>query len=65
MIAERLRVRIENFRLAEELADLRLTVTIGISQVELSESSLEPALLRADKALYTGKREGRNMVVVA
>ena len=65
VIAERMRVRIENFRLPGELADLRLTVTVGIAQVELSESTLEPALLRADKALYTGKREGRNMVVVA
>jgi diguanylate cyclase (GGDEF)-like protein len=65
VIAERLRIRIENFRLPDELSDLRLTVTVGISQVELNEPSLEPALLRADKALYTGKREGRNMVVVA
>ncbi|MES2624754.1 MAG: diguanylate cyclase [Pseudomonadota bacterium] len=65
VIAERLRNRIEDFRLPGDLADLRLTVTVGIAQVDLSETTLEPALLRADKALYTGKREGRNMVVVA
>jgi diguanylate cyclase len=65
VIAERLRLRIEAFQLPGELADLRLTVTVGIAQVAQDETTLEPALLRADKALYTGKREGRNMVVVA
>jgi diguanylate cyclase (GGDEF)-like protein len=65
VIAERLRLRIEAFELPGELADLHLTVTVGIAQVAPDETTLEPALLRADKALYTGKREGRNMVVVA
>jgi diguanylate cyclase (GGDEF)-like protein len=65
VIAERLRLRIEAFELPDELSDVRLTVTVGIAQVAPDETTLEPALLRADKALYTGKRDGRNMVVVA
>jgi diguanylate cyclase (GGDEF)-like protein len=65
VIAERIRASFENFRPPGDLADLRLTVTVGIAEVDLSESTLEPALLRADNALYAGKREGRNRVVVA
>jgi diguanylate cyclase (GGDEF)-like protein len=65
VIAERLRLRIEAFELPGDLADVRLTVTVGIAQVAADETTLEAALLRADKALYTGKRDGRNMVAVA
>jgi len=65
IIAERLRVRIESHRFAGDLASLRLTVTAGIAQVGRHDDSLDPALLRADAALYVGKREGRNRVALA
>jgi diguanylate cyclase (GGDEF)-like protein len=65
IIAERLRARIENHRLSGDLSTLRLTVTAGIAQVARNEDNLEPALLRADEALYEGKREGRNRVALA
>lgn len=65
LIAERLRVRIENHRLPGDLSILRITVTAGIAQVARNEDSLDPALLRADEALYEGKREGRNRVALA
>lgn len=65
LIAERLRARIENHRLPGDLSSLRLTVTAGIAQVARNEDTLDPALLRADEALYEGKREGRNRVALA
>jgi diguanylate cyclase len=64
-IAERLRKRIETFPLPEELKDVSLSVTIGITEVNPDETSLEPALLRADNALYSGKSKGRNTVIIA
>ena len=63
--AERLRNRLALFQLPEAFNGLRLTMTAGVTQVSPGEPSLEPALLRADHALYKGKSQGRNTVVVA
>ncbi|MGQ4877290.1 GGDEF domain-containing protein [Billgrantia sp. LNSP4103-1] len=64
-IAERLRHKVSTLQLPMLDAGQRLSVTVGISQVTAGESSLEPALQRADAALYSGKSRGRNCVVVA
>lgn len=56
MVAERVRKAIE----AEDGAGLpRVTVSIGLA-VYAGEASIEDLLHRADKALYTAKRDGRN-----
>jgi diguanylate cyclase (GGDEF)-like protein len=39
-----------------------MTVSIGVSGVNADEASIEPALARADAALYQAKRNGRNRV---
>jgi diguanylate cyclase (GGDEF)-like protein len=62
-IAERLRKAIAGLRFGEALAEVRVTVTIGLAEVDALESGLEPALKRADAALYQGKRSGRNIVL--
>ncbi len=64
-IGERLRRRVGDLCLAILAGGPSLTVSIGISRVEANELTLEPALLRADQALYEGKARGRNCVVVA
>ncbi|WP_104204019.1 GGDEF domain-containing protein [Billgrantia saliphila] len=64
-IAERLRAKVTSLRLPMLNADAHLSVTVGISQVEPGETRLEPALQRADEALYSGKARGRNCVMVA
>lgn len=63
-VVERLRGRIEHHRFPKEFAGLNLTVTVGMTQVAPDEETLEPALARADQALYLGKRRGRNTVIV-
>ena len=40
-----------------------VTMTFGISLISPDES-IEAAIARADSALYAGKHEGRNRVVV-
>jgi diguanylate cyclase len=62
-IAERLRKRIEGMQLEGAPEALRVTVTVGLSIVLPHEADLEPAIRRADAALYQGKRSGRNMVL--
>ena len=64
-MAERLRGRIESHALPPAFGGRHLTVTLGLSAVKSGEDSLEPALQRADQALYEGKHEGRNVCVIA
>ncbi|WP_254275041.1 GGDEF domain-containing protein [Halomonas sp. 3H] len=64
-IAERLREKVSSLKLPMLGEATPLSVTVGISRIEEGESRLDPALLRADRALYEGKARGRNCVVVA
>jgi diguanylate cyclase (GGDEF)-like protein len=61
--AERLRLAIAGATV--EVADGRhsMTVSIGLAQV-LDEETVSAALVRADRALYRAKRDGRNRVRV-
>jgi len=58
-----LRERVAGLRFDGPLADIRVTVTIGLAQVHPTETEPEPALRRADEALYRGKRGGRNVTL--
>lgn len=63
-VAERLRVIVEATPVPFDNHQIRLTMTTGVTQLLPNEESWEGMLSRADEALYTGKREGRNRVVV-
>jgi diguanylate cyclase (GGDEF)-like protein len=61
-VAERIRQRIEAFRPSEaELADLRVTASIGMS-LSYGGSARE-LIANADRALYQAKQEGKNRLV--
>jgi diguanylate cyclase (GGDEF)-like protein len=64
-VAERIRQRIDEYR-AElpELADLRVTASIGLS-VSHDGSGARELINRADRALYAAKHAGKNRVVGA
>lgn len=62
-VAERLRRHIAGIQLPEPFSDMRLSATIGVTEVEPAREGLDEALQRADDALYAGKRAGRNRVV--
>jgi len=49
----------------ENMPDLELTVSVGIASFRGAGDSADGLILRADKALYAAKREGRNRVVAA
>jgi diguanylate cyclase len=61
LLAEELRERIEA---SELMPGIALTVSIGVAEIR-SQESHEAWLHRADEALYTAKRSGRNRVRVA
>jgi two-component system cell cycle response regulator len=66
-IAERLRKSIEAnpIPISRPPGKLNITISIGIAGSEGSSDTAEALLRRADQALYSAKRTGRNRVVAA
>ena len=64
VVAERILQGIRESAGPEGRPQLTVTATLAVSQIRQGES-FESALQRSDKALYQGKREGRNQVVMA
>ncbi|MBX7099086.1 MAG: diguanylate cyclase [Myxococcaceae bacterium] len=64
-IMERVREVVEGLRLrdGEKVLPVKLTISIGVAQLEPKES-LHSLLKRADQVLYAAKHSGRNRVVV-
>jgi len=65
-VAERIRQTVASINLGGALADLRLTISLGVACCPAPQIAGIDDLIRvADDALYVAKREGRNQVVVA
>jgi two-component system cell cycle response regulator len=66
-IAERLRKSIEQnpIQISRAPGALNITISIGIAGSEGPDDTAEALLHRADQALYSAKRAGRNRVVAA
>jgi len=63
ILANNIRVGIENLTLQIEDNEIKFTISLGISQIDLSsEVNIEAGLKRADEALYEAKNSGRNRV---
>lgn len=65
VVAERLKKRVAELPLSDDMSQLCLSVTIGIAVAHTEETELESLLTQADQALYEGKRDGRNQVVMS
>ena len=61
-VAERIRGKMEQAKIATADGNCVVTVSIGLTQAEDSDD-LESLLRRADKALYAAKQGGRNRVM--
>ena len=61
--AERIRTRIESLSVACGQNLLSFSVTIGATLFKGKSESFRDALVRADEALYQGKKEGRNRCI--
>ena len=60
--AEAVRVSIEQIRLNEP-SELRLTTSIGVSELQFGAGEPQELINQADKCLYVAKGDGRNQVV--
>lgn len=63
-VAKRILLRIREWAGQLEQTPLEVTATLAVSEIRHDES-FESALTRADQALYKGKQQGRDQVVVA
>lgn len=63
VVAEKIRVNIEKIEFIYKTDTIRMTVSIGVAEVNSGDKSYETVFERADAALYKAKNEGRNRVV--
>jgi diguanylate cyclase (GGDEF)-like protein len=63
--AERIRIKLSEARVMYGSASIPFTVSIGTATYNSEISDIDTLLLRADTALYTAKRQGKNQVVMA
>ena len=64
IIAERIRAKVEEFKIDFEGESIQFTVSMGISEVSDNDSSGNAVLTRADAALYRAKKSGRNRIEI-
>ncbi len=64
--AERLRKKIEATKVSLGKIDLKISITIGVAELDatLDLKNNKSIIERADKALYIGKKNGRNQVQI-
>jgi len=65
IVAERIRESIENMCVVHDSTELKVTISIGVTQYDPARDKTKtPLIERADKALYLSKRNGKNMVSI-
>ncbi len=62
ILAQRIRQTIEQQTITAENIEHKITVSIGLTQFEKEDKSMEEVIIRADKALYQVKNSGKNRV---
>lgn len=62
-LAERVRGRTENSIFTFNEIELKITVSVGVAEIQQGDESVDFGLEQADKALYRAKKTGRNKIV--
>jgi diguanylate cyclase (GGDEF)-like protein len=64
VVAESLRARVESLAIPHRASDAApvVTISLGVATIVPTDGPAEALLASADGALYTAKREGRNLV---
>ena len=63
-LAERLRQAIADSAMSPVAGYPGCTVSIGVTLLDAADTSIEDCLLRADRAMYQAKQDGRNRVKI-
>ena len=64
ILAERLRCQLEQMPIPESRDSLYVTASLGVTETSAETDTVETFLARADRALYSAKRSGRNRVTI-
>lgn len=62
-LAERVRTLISELEIEHGEQKIAVTVSAGLTTLELGDIGVVPMMIRADRALYMAKEQGRNQVV--
>ncbi|MGE6994759.1 sensor domain-containing diguanylate cyclase [Pseudomonas sp. NPDC047961] len=65
LVAEKLRVAVENAVIPTDRGPVRITVSVGVASAIPAVDDSSSLIVRADDALYTAKQTGRNRVCFA
>ena len=63
-LAQRIRKAVKRTGVCADNAYINVTTTIGVTEVKQHES-LDDAFLRADEALLSGKKSGKDQVITS
>lgn len=63
LLAERLRKALETLEIMSESIRCKITASFGVASWQTHEVDIQAAIHRADQALYSAKRKGRNRVI--
>ncbi len=64
-VAERIRKNIEETAFEYQNSTITITITCGLSVFHGADDTIESCIKRADQALYRGKEQGKNQIIVA
>jgi diguanylate cyclase (GGDEF)-like protein len=64
IFAEKIRKDIENSIYKNKDLEIKVTISLGISQLRQNDEKLDSIIVRADKALYQAKRANRNKSII-
>jgi diguanylate cyclase (GGDEF)-like protein len=64
ILAEKLRNIVETSSYKNDEIDVKITISLGISQLKDDDEDLDSIILRADRALYIAKKDSRNKTVI-
>jgi diguanylate cyclase (GGDEF)-like protein len=64
IIAEKLRTCVENASYIKDELEVKVTISLGISQSKEEDEDLDSIISRADRALYIAKKDSRNKSVI-
>jgi diguanylate cyclase (GGDEF)-like protein len=64
-LAERMRQSVADEPVITGAGPIRVTISVGLTQLDAADAGLDQLLARADHALYRAKEGGRNQVVIS
>ena len=63
-VAERMRTAVENTAVHTDAGEIRITISIGLTNLKETDPDLDGIIKRADQAMYKAKNAGRNQVAI-